>query len=207
MAALLANVVPVLAVIAGSFDDDDFDTVDGGDAGAAIGALLLIYFVIFLIFVVPQIIGMWKVFQKAGEPGWAAIIPIYNLYVMVKISGKEIWWMILFFIPCVNWVALIVVNMALAERFGKEGAYGIGLAFLPFIFWPMLGFGDAQYLGPAPAYGGGGYPPQGGYAAPPPQPGYGTPPAAPPPAPGAPPAAPPPSAPPPSAPPGGGQSF
>ena len=91
------------------------------------------------------IAGMWRVFQKAGKPGWAAIIPIYNIIVLLQITGKPIWWLILYFIPFVNVVVLVLVCIALARRFGKSVAFAIGLALLPFIFYPILGFGDATY--------------------------------------------------------------
>lgn len=93
------------------------------------------------------IAGMWKVFQKAGKPGWAAIIPIYNIIVLLQITGKPIWWLVLYFIPLVNVVVLVLVCIALARRFGKGVAFAIGLALLPFIFYPILGFGDATYGG------------------------------------------------------------
>ena len=95
------------------------------------------------------IAGMWKVFQKAGKPGWAAIIPIYNIIVLLEITGKPLWWIILYFIPFVNFVAVILVSIELAKRFGKTVGFGIGVALLPFIFYPILGFGDAAY-GAAP---------------------------------------------------------
>jgi hypothetical protein len=91
--------------------------------------------------------GMWKVFQKAGKPGWAALIPIYNLIVLLQITGKPIWWLILFIIPLVNVVMLVLVFIELAQRFGKSALFGIGLAFLGFVFFPILGFGDARYQG------------------------------------------------------------
>ena len=93
------------------------------------------------------IAGLWKIFTKAGEPGWASIVPIYNLIVMLKITGKPMWWFILLLIPCVNFVILIMLGIAMAKAFGKAEGYGIGLALLPFIFYPMLGFSDAQYVG------------------------------------------------------------
>ena len=93
------------------------------------------------------IAGMWKVFQKAGKPGWAAIIPIYNIIVLLQITGKPIWWLVLYFIPLVNFVVLVLVCIALARRFGKGVGFAIGLALLPFIFYPILGFGDATYGG------------------------------------------------------------
>jgi hypothetical protein len=91
--------------------------------------------------------GMWKVFEKAGKPGWAAIIPIYNLYILLQILGKPVWWIILAFIPIVNIVIAIILGIALAEKFGKGAGFGVGLALLGFIFFPILGFGDAKYTG------------------------------------------------------------
>lgn len=109
--------------------------------------ILVVWVVIALAVALIQVIGMWKAFDKAGQKGWMAIVPILNIYVLIKIAGKEAWWLILFLIPCVSIVASIIVYIEFAKRFGKSGAYGIGLAFLGIIFWPMLGFGDAQYQG------------------------------------------------------------
>lgn len=95
------------------------------------------------------IVGTWMVFTKAGKPGWASIIPIYNIFVLVDIAGKPWWWVVLLLIPIVNIIALIIVSIALAERFGKGPLYGLGIAIFGFIFLPLLGFGDAQYT-PAP---------------------------------------------------------
>jgi Family of unknown function (DUF5684) len=103
--------------------------------------------IIGLAFIILMIASIWKVFVKAGEPGWAVIVPIYNIIVLLKIAGKPVWWIILFLIPLVNFVMGIIVALGLAQNFGKSAGYGIGLAFLPFIFYPMLGFGDAQYTG------------------------------------------------------------
>lgn len=91
------------------------------------------------------IAGIWKVFTKAGQPGWAAIVPFYNVYVMLQIANKPTWWMVLFFVPFANIVVAILVSIGIAEKFGKSSGYGIGLALLGFIFYPMLGFSDAQY--------------------------------------------------------------
>lgn len=93
------------------------------------------------------IAAMWKVFTKAGQPGWASLIPIYNVIVLLKIAGKPVWWFILFFVPLVNLIIGILVSLAVAERFGKGAGFGVGLAFLPFIFYPILGFGSATYGG------------------------------------------------------------
>ena len=105
--------------------------------------------IIELAIVVACIAGLWKVFEKAGKPGWAAIVPIYNLVVLLEIVGKPLWWIILFLIPLVNLVVAILVMIVLAEKFGKSAAFGIGLALLGFVFIPILGFGDAQYVGGA----------------------------------------------------------
>jgi hypothetical protein len=114
----------------------------GGSGGGIVGILVML---IELAIAVVVIAGMWKVFVKAGEPGWAAIVPIYNIIVMLKIAGKPVWWIVLFLIPVVSFVIAILVAISLAQRFGKSTGFGVGLAFLPFVFYPMLGFGDATY--------------------------------------------------------------
>ena len=101
-----------------------------------------------LVIAVIQIAGMWKVFTKAGQPGWAAIIPFYNIYIMTKIGGKPGYWVLFLFIPLVNFViAIWLINM-ISKSFGKDEGFTAGLLFLGFIFWPILGFGSANYLGP-----------------------------------------------------------
>ncbi|MGI5861561.1 MAG: DUF5684 domain-containing protein [Myxococcales bacterium] len=104
------------------------------------------------------IIGMWKVFAKAGKPGWAAIIPIYNLIVLLQVVGRPVWWLVLLLIPLVNIVILILLMSDLAKAFGKGIGFTVGLILLNGIFMLILGFGDAQYQGgggapsaPAPA--------------------------------------------------------
>lgn len=111
---------------------------------AAMGGTTMI---ILLGCVLVVIAGVWATFTKAGKPGWAAIVPIYNLIVMLQIAGKPLWWIILFLIPLVNLIVAILVAIAIAEKFGKGAGFGIGLAFLGFIFYPILGFGDAKYQG------------------------------------------------------------
>jgi hypothetical protein len=105
----------------------------------------ILYAVVIAIVVVFYIAAMWMVFKKAGRPGWAAIIPFFNMYVLLQIAGKPGWWLILFFIPLVNVVVQILMQIGVAEKFGKGGGYAVGLIFLPFIFYPLLGFGDAKY--------------------------------------------------------------
>jgi hypothetical protein len=91
------------------------------------------------------IAGMWKTFVKAGQPGWACIIPIYHHMVLLEIVNKPIWWLILLFFPCLGIFAHIIVMIDLAKMFGKDALFGVGLALLPFIFFPILGFGAARY--------------------------------------------------------------
>jgi hypothetical protein len=105
----------------------------------------------YLAIIVVVIAGMWKVFTKAGQPGWAAIVPIYNIVILLKIVGRPVWWLVLLLIPFVNFVILILVSIDVAKSFGKGPGFGIGLWLLSFIFYPILGFGDAQYVGPAAA--------------------------------------------------------
>ena len=95
------------------------------------------------------IVAMWKVFTKAGQPGWASIIPIYNLYIWCKIVGRPWWWILLMLIPFVNFIVCIILCIDLAKSFGKGVGFGIGLALLGIIFFPILGFGSAQYQGPS----------------------------------------------------------
>jgi hypothetical protein len=104
-----------------------------------------IIIIVYLAFIVLIVAGLWKVFTKAGEPGWAAIIPIYNGIVLLKIAGKPVWWIIGFFIPIISLIVGILVGIDVAKNFGKGAGFGLGLAFLPFIFYPILGFGDARF--------------------------------------------------------------
>lgn len=118
---------------------------DISSMAAGIGA---VYTIICLIVAVAAVIGMWKVFVKAGEPGWAILIPIYNAYVLFKITwGKGIIFLLMC-IPVVNFVVMIMTYVKLAKAFGKGIGFAIGLLFLSPIFLIMLGFGDAQYEGP-----------------------------------------------------------
>jgi hypothetical protein len=94
-----------------------------------------------------MIASIWKVYEKAGQPGWAAIIPIYNLYIITKIIGKPGYWTVLMLIPIVNYIFIIWSYNLISKKFGKDVGFTLGLIFLSFIFWPILGFGDAKYEG------------------------------------------------------------
>ncbi|NBD12638.1 MULTISPECIES: DUF5684 domain-containing protein [Corallococcus] len=113
-----------------------------------------LFWIIYLAVIGLAIAGIWKTFTKAGEPGWAAIVPFYNIYVMTKIVGRPAWWVVLAILPCVNIIALFIIGIDMAKSFGKGTGFGIGLALLGPIFYAILGFGDAQYQGPAAASGG-----------------------------------------------------
>jgi hypothetical protein len=93
------------------------------------------------------IVAMWKIFEKAGEPGWAAIIPFYNLYVLFKITWGKGWNFLLLLIPIANIVILIITMVKLAKAFGKSGGFAVGLIFLSVIFYSVLAFDQSQYLG------------------------------------------------------------
>ncbi len=103
--------------------------------------------VVWLAILVVWIVAMWKIYAKADQPGWAAIIPIYNIYIWCKIVGRPGWWVILLFIPFVNIVIDIILSIDLAKSYGKGAGFGIGIFFLPFIFLLILGFGSAKYEG------------------------------------------------------------
>ena len=119
---------------------DDSQVPSAVGAGLGMGMVL-----VWLAIVVLLVAAMWKVFVKAGKPGWAAIVPIYNIVVLCEIAGKPAWWVVLFFIPFVNFIVAILLAIAVAKNFGKGGGFAAGLILLPFIFYPMLGFGDARY--------------------------------------------------------------
>lgn len=108
-----------------------------------------IFWLIYLAIIVAVIAGWWMIFTKAGEAGWKSIIPIYNFIIILKIVGRDWWWVILLLIPIVNLIILIIVSLELAKSFGRGTGFGIGLAFLGFIFAPILGFGSDTYKGPA----------------------------------------------------------
>ena len=104
-----------------------------------------LFLIVMLAIVVLVIAAFWTVFTKAGQPGWACIVPIYNIIVLLQIARKPLWWIILMLIPLVNIVIGILVVIEIAKNFGKSAGFGIGLLFLPFIFYPMLAWGDARY--------------------------------------------------------------
>ena len=120
------------------------------------GALIVILLISLAVSVL-MIAAMWRLFSKAGQPGWASIIPIYNGVVLLRIAGKPWWWLLLMLIPFVNFVLMFIVYIDLAKSFGQSTGFGVLTVFFPYICLPILGFGSSRYVGPA---GGGQYPGQ-----------------------------------------------
>ena len=108
-----------------------------GTGGSLIGLALTVL----------AIIAMWKMFEKAREPGWAAIVPFYNIYVLFKITWGNGWMFLLMLIPIANLVIYIITMVKLAKAFGRSGGFAVGLIFLSIIFYCILGFDQSQYLG------------------------------------------------------------
>lgn len=125
----------------------DYNTALSNGAGGFFMAFGLFSF--FL--VVLNVIGMWKIFVKAGKPGWASLVPIYNTIVLIEIVGKPTIWILWLLIPCTAPIFGIWLLNLLSKSFGKTESYTVGLVLLSFIFVPMLGFGSAKYLGPSAA--------------------------------------------------------
>jgi hypothetical protein len=121
----------------------------GGGSGGDLAGLLVM--VVWLALVVLMIAGLWKIFTKAGQPGWAAIVPVYNLYILTKIVGRPWWWLLLMLIPFISIIFAIILYVDLGKSFKKGIGFVIGLILLPFVFVPILGFGSAQYHGPSAA--------------------------------------------------------
>ena len=112
---------------------------------ALIGIFVILFFFILAITVF-MIVCQWKLYSKAGKPGWACIVPIYNTIVLLEIVKKPIWWIALLMIPLVNFVVVILVFVELAKAYGKDGSFAVGLVLLPIVFLPILAFGDSVYV-------------------------------------------------------------
>lgn len=114
------------------------------DFGPVELAMVAVYLGIFIVFIA----GAWKMCEKAGEPGWSQIIPFYNIIVLGRMAGLSGLWIFLNFVPCIGIIANAMLNIKLAERFGKDAGFGVAAFFLPFICYPILGFGGAEYERP-----------------------------------------------------------
>lgn len=134
-----------------SYDYYDYSTTyadnssDVAGAFAGIAAFWVAFWIICMAFVVVQIVAMWKLFKKAGRPGWASIIPVYNYIVLIQVAEAPMWYLALVFL--VNPVGLLMTYIKVAEKFGKSAGFGILIWFFPFVGLPILAFGKSQYLG------------------------------------------------------------
>jgi len=118
-------------------------------AGMAVGAGIMIVYMLFVLAIsVFMVVAMWKMFTKAGKPGWGCLVPFYNNYCLFEIAFGNGWLFLLTFVPCVNFVFLIMLYFKLAKAFGQGVGFGFGLLFLNPIFVAILGFGNAEYIGP-----------------------------------------------------------
>lgn len=127
------------------YTDTTVVVTSNNSAGAGIGLTLML---IYLAVAVVAIVALWKTFVKANKPGWGALIPIYNIYLILKVAGRPGWWLLLYLIPIVNLIVHILVSIDVAKAFGKSAAFGvIGLWLFSIIGFLILGFGDAKYSG------------------------------------------------------------
>lgn len=110
--------------------------------------VVAVYSIICLVIGVLTLVAMWKIFVKAGKPGWGCLIPFYSQYCLFDIAWGNGWLFLLTFVPCANFVVMIILFIKLAKAFGKGTGFGIGLVFLNTIFVLILGLGDAEYIGP-----------------------------------------------------------
>lgn len=117
----------------------------------AIATMGLFFWILFMALSILMIVSLWKIFKKAGKPGWASIVPIYNIYIMCEIAEKEWWYVLLSCVPFVNIYAMIVLYNGMAKKFGKGGGFVVGMFLLPVVFFPMLAFGkDATIVNNQP---------------------------------------------------------
>lgn len=122
--------------------DYDYDAIYGAVAG-----VLGVYYLILLAICIVMIVAMWKIFAKAGKPGWAAIVPLYNGYCLYDIAFGSGWLFLLTFVPVVGAIMAIVMLFKLAQAFGKGVGFGFGLWLLMPIFILILAFDDSVYIG------------------------------------------------------------
>lgn len=126
------------------------ESYDAYDAAATVisSGVMIVYSLFCLALAIVMLVAMWKIFVKAGKPGWACIVPFYSQYCLFDIAMGNGWLFLLSFVPCVNFVMTIICYLKLAKAFGKGTGFGLGLIFLGPIFTMILGFGKAEYIGP-----------------------------------------------------------
>ncbi|WP_053406447.1 DUF5684 domain-containing protein [Persicobacter sp. CCB-QB2] len=115
---------------------------------AGSGLVMIVYFALIVI----QIVALWKIFEKAGQEGWKAIIPIYNIIILLEIIGKPWWWLLLLFLPIINIFIYVMMCHLTSQSYGKGIGFTLGLIFLSPIFYLILGLDSSiRYMGPAGA--------------------------------------------------------
>ena len=107
-----------------------------------LGVLIIVFSLILSII---MIISYWKILKKAGKPGWSILVPIYNIIVLIQISGLSMIYLLLLFIPIVQLYAYFKIMIEIAKKFNKSSGFGVGLSLLPVIFLPLLAFSDSTY--------------------------------------------------------------
>ena len=114
------------------------------------GVALIIVFIFVFGLIALLVISFWKIFEKAGKPGWAAIVPIYNMVVWCEIVKKPGWWALLMLIPYIGIIWQVWATNLLVKKFGKDEGFTVGCVFLPFVFYPILAFGNAKFQDDGP---------------------------------------------------------
>lgn len=117
------------------------------NASAESASVSPVVWVVYAIIMIVELAALWKLFVKAGKPGWAVLIPIYNVLVMIEIAKKEWWYILLLLIPFVNFVVNIMITVAFVKAYGKDNAFAVLTIFFAPIMYPILAFGDSQYQG------------------------------------------------------------
>jgi len=119
-----------------------FDNMYASEIDAGPG---IVFWIVYFAIIIFMLVVQWKIFEKANKPGWGCIVPIYNTILQLEIAGRPLWWIFLMFIPFVNFVIAIIVLFDIAKAFGKGTGFGLGMLFLPFIFFPILAFDSSEY--------------------------------------------------------------
>jgi uncharacterized membrane protein YhaH (DUF805 family) len=126
------------------------DSMFGASVAAGSAIAFLIVFLVMIALIIFYAAAVWRILEKAGVPGWGAIIPIYNIYLWCKVVGRPGWWVVLLFIPVVSVIVTLILSLDLAKAFAKSSGFGVGLWLLSMIFVPILGYGPSTYIGPNP---------------------------------------------------------
>jgi hypothetical protein len=142
------------------YSTPSYTTAASSPLDPLVWVMAIIMLILSLAVMAVVLASLWRMFTKAGKPGWAALIPIYNTVVLMQIIGRPEWWVLLLFVPFVNLYVAVVSTLELAKSFGKSTGFGVLMLFFPVIMYPMLGFGSSQYLGPVAPQPAPYYPPQ-----------------------------------------------